>query len=97
MQLRTKNSQRQRPSKIAAGNESTPLADSAVVDVWEDQILPTLVEIGNGDDTITAGEVAAGEVEVKIGLPATGIAVGDIVVVNGVQHLFNSGRPRCRR
>ena len=73
--------------KDAAGNESDEILAEAAVDTTAPSA-PTLVEIGNGDDTITAGEVAAGEVEVKVGLPATGIAVGDIVVVNGVEHIL---------
>ena len=73
--------------KDAAGNESDEILAEAAVDTTAPSA-PTLVEIGNGDDTITAGEVAAGEVEVKVGLPTTGIAVGDIVTVNGVEHIL---------
>ncbi len=71
--------------KDAAGNKSDEVSAEATVDTIAPSA-PTLVEIGNGDDTITSDEVATGEVDVKVGLPTTGITVGDIVVVNGVEH-----------
>jgi hypothetical protein len=69
----------------AAGNTSTPLSDSAVVDTTAPSA-PTLVAIGNGDDLISAAEVVAGEVDVTVGLPVTGVVSGDIVDVNGVEY-----------
>lgn len=65
----------------AAGNTSGPISEQAEMDTG---ILgaPTLT-IGNGDAYITAAEIVAGTVAVRVGLTGTGAAVGDSVTIDG--------------
>ncbi|OOF84136.1 hypothetical protein BKG92_01220, partial [Rodentibacter ratti] len=62
-----------------AGNSSLEGEDKATVDTQAPSA-PTSVEIGNGDDFITPGEITDGKVPVKVGLPDDA-KVGDKVVV----------------